>query len=100
MPDLFFSFGSQNYAHYLTNLSIFIANINESHLGVVELLERGISVVRSYTPGNRCALDKTIEDTFMWHEKSHGGAGGGVAGLSCILSKYICYQQWVKTVQE
>jgi hypothetical protein len=30
-------------------------------------------------PGNRSPVDKTIEETFMKHSKSHGGAGGGSA---------------------
>jgi hypothetical protein len=39
-------------------------------------------VARSFAPGNRCPVDKTIEETFMKPSKSHGGAGGGSAGLS------------------
>jgi hypothetical protein len=47
-----------------------------------------ISVARSFVPGNRCPVDKTIEETCMKLSKSHGGAGGGSAGLSGLLSNY------------
>ena len=62
MCDIFFSFDGQNYARYLTYFSIFMANIEESHHGATELLKRGaISVSKSFIPGNRCAVDKTME---------------------------------------
>ena len=53
MPDLFLSFGEHNYARYLT-------------FSGSEMLERGaFSVARSFIPGNRSAVDATIEETFM-----------------------------------
>ena len=74
MPDLFFSFGGHNYAHYLTFFAVFLANIESSHPGATEMLEQGaFSVARSFIPGNRSAVDKTIEETFMKHAKSRGG---------------------------
>jgi hypothetical protein len=101
MPDIFFSFGGQNYARYLTFFSIFMANIEETHPGATALLQQGaISVARSFIPGNRSAVDKTIEETIMKHAKSHGGAGGCGVGLSGILSNHEAYQRWVKTTHE
>jgi len=98
MPSLFFSFRGQNYARYLTYFSTFLANIEVSHPGATELLKRGaISVARSFIPGNRCAVDKTMEETFMRHAKSHGGAGGSAAGVSGLLTNYDAYQRWVQT---
>ena len=48
MCDLFFGFGGQNYARYLTFFSVFLANIEISHSGATDLLKRGaISVARS-----------------------------------------------------
>ena len=95
MPDLFFSFGGQNYARYLTFFEMFIANIELSHPGATELLKRGaFSVARSLIPGNRCAVDKTMEETFMKHAKSRGGTGAGLTG---ITSNYQAYQRWVRT---
>ena len=65
MADLFFSFYGQNYARYLTYFSLFLSNIEETHPGATELLNLGsIGVARSFTPGNLCAVDKTIEETF------------------------------------
>ena len=98
MGDLFFAFGGQNYARYLTYFSTFLANIEESHPGATDLIKRGaMSVARSFIPGNRCAVDKTMEETFMRHAKSHGGAGGGGIGVSGILSNHDTYQRWVRT---
>jgi hypothetical protein len=75
--------------------------IEISHPGATDLLKRGaISMARSFAPGNRCPVDKTIEETFIKHSKSHGGAGGGSAGLSGLLSNCDAYQRWVRTAHE
>ena len=49
---------------------------------------------------NHCAVDKTMEETFIKHSKSHGGAGGNSAGLSGILTNHASYQRWVQTAHE
>lgn len=101
MPDLFFSFGGQNYARYLTYFSMFMVNIETTHPGASELLKRGaFSVARSFVPGNRCAVDKTIEETIMKHAKSRGGSGSSGAGLSGIQTNYGAYQRWVRSSSE
>ena len=101
MADLFYSFDGHNYSRYLTFFALFLANIHETHPGASELLKAGaISVARSYVPGNRCAVDKTIEETFMKHVKSRGGSGGCGAGLTGILTNFNAYQRWVKTTHE
>ncbi len=101
MLDLFFSFGGQNCARYLTYFSMFIANIVHSHPGAPELLRRGaISVARSFVAGNRCAVDKTIEETFMKHAKSKSGSGSTGAGLSGLQTSYSAYQRWTKSAKE
>ena len=41
IPDLFFAYNGQNYARYMTMLSVFIANINQTHPGSLELLKLG-----------------------------------------------------------
>ena len=99
MADLFFSFGGINYARYLTWFDMFLSNIEASHPGATQLLENGaISVARSHLPGNRCAVDKTMEETFMKFAKSRCGAGG--AGLTGILENYGLYQRWIRTTSE
>ena len=101
MSSLFFSFDVQNYARYLTFFSVFLANVEESHPGSTNLLEGGaFSVARSMIPGNRCPVDKTIEETFMKYAKSHGGAGGCGAGLTGLVNNYDAYQKWVRTTHE
>ena len=99
MTDLFFSFGGQNYARYLTYFSVFLSNIETSHPGSSDLLKRGaISVARSFIPGNRCAVDKTMEETFMRHAKSRGGGAG--AGVSGVLSNHEAYQRWALSMHQ
>lgn len=62
---------------------MFIANIELSHPGSIDLLRKGaISVARSFVPGNWCAVDKTIEETIMKNTKSRGGSGSSSAGLT------------------
>ncbi|KAL2089326.1 hypothetical protein ACEWY4_014014 [Coilia grayii] len=95
MCPIFFSFGGQNYARYMTYFSAFFANIDYSHAGASDLIRLGtFSVARSFISGNRCATDKTMEETFMRHAKSHGGTGEGLSG---ILTNYKAYQRWVRT---
>ena len=72
-----------------------------SHPGATELLKRGaISVAHSFISVNHCAVDKTLEETFIKHSKSHGDAGGNSAGLSGILTNHDSYQRWVQTAHE
>jgi len=100
MPDLFFSYGGFNYARYLTYFSAHLVNIALFHPGATNLLKHGaFSVARSFVPGNRCPVDKTIEETFMRHSKSRGGGGSG-AGLTGIQTNYDAYQRWCKTIKE
>ncbi|KAL5014823.1 hypothetical protein ScPMuIL_000962 [Solemya velum] len=95
MACLFFSFGGQNYARYLSYYSVFLANVDISHPGSSDLIKLGtFSVARSFTPGNRCDVDKTMEETFMRHAKSKGGAGSGITGL---LTNISAYQRWVRS---
>ena len=98
MPDLLFSFGGQHYARYMAFFSMFITNIETSHPGATELLRRGaFSVARSFIPGNRCEVDKTIEETFM---KSRGGSGSSGAGLTGLQTNYGAYQRWTRSASE
>jgi len=97
MADLFSSFGGINYSRYLSWFDVFLTNIEASHPGAAQLLEKGaMSVARSLVPGNRCAVDKTTEETFMKFAKSGCSAGG--AGLTGILENYGGYQRWIRTV--
>ena len=57
-------------------------------------------MARSFIPGSRCAVDRTMEETFMKHAKSKGGAGGVGAGLTGITTNYAAYQRWIKTMHE
>ena len=95
MNPLFFSFNGQNYARYLSYFSMMLCNIETSHPGATDLLKQGaISVARSFIPGNRADVDKTMEETFMRHAKSRGSSGAGMTGL---LTNQEAYQRWVRT---
>ena len=63
-------------------------------------LNRGaFSVARSFIPGNKSAIDKTVEETFMKHATPRGGGGTG-AGLSGILKNQEAFQRWTRTTSE
>ena len=101
MPDLFFSFGGQNYARYMAFFSMFITNIETSHPGATELLRRGaFSVARSFIPGNQCEVDKTIYEMFMKQSKYRGGSGSSGAGLTGLQTNYGAYQRWTRSASE
>ena len=85
--DLFFSFDGQNYARCLCYFSLFLVNIEETYPGATGLLKLGaISMARLFIPANRYAADKTIEEIFMRHAKSHLDLGGRDAGISGLLN--------------
>ena len=92
MPDLFFSFGRYNYARYLTFFAVFLANIECSHPGATEMLERGaFSVARSFTPGNRSAVDSKCQVKRRWWN-------------CCRTVRNFkgqeAYQRWTRTMSE
>ena len=92
MPSLFFTYGGQNYARYITYFGVSIANLDISHPGAIDLIKLWVfSVARSFIPGNRCVVDCTMDETFMKHAKSKGGAGGVGAGLTGITTNYVAY---------
>ena len=99
MCSLFFAYDGHNYARYLTYFSSYMNNIDQNHPGGEQLLKMGaFSVARSFIPGNRCAVDKTIEETFMKHAKSKGGAAG--SGIIGIANNPEAYQRWASTLHK
>ena len=70
MCDLVFAFDGQNYAIYLTFSAVFMANIEGNLPNAEALLRSGaISGARSFIPGNRCCVDKTIKETSVKNAK-------------------------------
>ena len=50
----------------MTWFDIYLTNIEKSHPSSLDLLKKGaIAVARSLIPGSLCAVDKTMEETFM-----------------------------------
>ena len=99
MRDLVFGCNGQNYARYLTFFSVYMLNVDENHPGDEEHLKRGaFSVARSFISGNRCDIDKTVQETFMKHAKSRGGGVG--VGISGTSNNPEAYQRWARTVHQ
>ena len=99
MADLFFAFGGHNYSRYLTWFDVFLRNLDDTHPGAKELLQKGvISVARSWISGNLSATDKTVEETFMHFCKAKAGANP--VGITGLLTNYAAYQQWIRTSSE
>ena len=64
------------------------------------MLERGaFGAARSFIPGNKSVIDKTIEEALMKHATPRGGGGTG-AGLSGILKNLEAFQRWTRTTSE
>ena len=96
MSPLFFTFGSIKYARYLSFYSVLLQNIDQTHPGAKELLEKGaLSVARSLLLGCRNPVDLTTEQTFMKYAKSKGGGTG--VGIIGITKNHKAYQRWVLT---
>jgi len=58
---------------YLTWYEAFLSNLDKSHPGAKELLQKGgFAVARSLIPGTLNPVDKTMEETFMRFAKSQG----------------------------
>ena len=92
--EFFFTYGGQKYTWYLTYFDVSITNLDISYPGAIDLIMLGVfSVARSFIPGSRCAVDRTMEETFMKHAKSKGGAGGVGAGLTGITTNYTAHQR-------
>lgn len=52
---------------------MYLTNIEITHPGSSDLLKRGaIAVARSFIPGSLCAVDKTMEETFMRFAQTAG----------------------------
>ena len=78
-----------------------MVNLDETHTGTSELLQRGkIGVVRSFIPGNRCAIDKTVEETSMKHSKSRSDSGGSGSSNTGIAGNNDAYLHWRRTTYE
>ena len=91
MADVFFAFDGPNYARYLLWLNVFLINIDTTHTGAKELVQKGgVAVARSLLPGSLFAVDKTIEETFIKFSKSAGGLKG-------IFNMYGAYEKWCRT---
>ena len=91
MANLIFAYDGPNYSRYLVWLDLFLTNIDMSHPGAKELLQKGgIAVARSMLPGALSAVDKTMEETFMKFSKSAGG-------LSGMFHMFGAYDKWCRT---
>ena len=94
MANLFFAFNGQNYSRYLSWFEMFMTNIELTHPGAIDLIDKGVlGVARSMIPGALSAVDKTMEETYMKFAKGSGG-------LSGIFNEYGTHQRWCRTMTE
>lgn len=92
MPDLFFNFYGQNNARYLTQVSVFTANVKDSHHGATHLLNPGVVNVNRPFGKVMCLIDKTMEELFMKFAESHSGAGESGTRISGTAGSCNSYQ--------
>ena len=61
------------FSRYLTWLEVFLTNLELTHPGATELMDRGVlGVARSLIPGSLSDVDRTMEETFMKFAKGSG----------------------------
>ena len=66
MAILFFAYDGHNYFRYLAWLEAFVTNLELTHSGAIEFIDNGaLRCPRLLIPDSLCAVDKTMEETFM-----------------------------------
>lgn len=87
------------HVRYLVWFDLFLNNIDKSHPGAKELLQKGgIAVARSLIPGALSAVDKTMEETFMKFAKSAGRINIGhprLVGSTLQTAGNLCLSRWI-----
>lgn len=74
-----------------------MTNLELSHPGAMELIDSGvIAVARSLIPGSLCAVDKTMEETFMKFAKSSGKSEEhdyDMSSFTCNMQSFVMNKQ-------
>ena len=79
-----------SFDRYLVWYELFLTNIDQSHPGAKELLNRGgIAVTRSLIPGALSVVDKTMEETFMKAPTTQTTSGGAVTVVSSCCANCV-----------
>ena len=76
------------YSRYLTRFEACVTNPELTHPGAMEFIDNVDNI-----PDSLCAVDKTMEETFMKFAKGSGGLLG-------IFKQYGAYQRWCRTTSE
>ena len=86
-----FSFSRfEDYAQYLTWFDGICDILCVKHPNANDLLLKGsISVARSLIPGNLCAVDKTMEETFMRYAKLKERSEEQACQVSLIIMQHF-----------
>ena len=88
MAILFFAYDGHSYSRYLTWFVAFVTNLEFTHPGAMEFIDNDtLGCARSLIPDSLCAVNKTMEETFMRFAKGSGGLLG-------IFEQYGAYQLW------
>lgn len=94
MTELFFSFGGHNYAHYLPWFDVFLANVETTHSGAIQMLNKeACSVACLFIPGNRFFL---LIKLWKKHSCDLQYLQLVLVELGSLLN-YGAYQPWIRT---
>ena len=94
MAILFFAYDGHNYSCYFTWFEAFAINLELIHSGAMKFILTGaLGYARSLIPVSLCAVDKTMEETFMKFAKGSGRLLG-------IFEQYGAYQRRCRTTFE
>ena len=90
--DLFFATAHINYARWLTKYQLDLLNIEESHPGLKEILEKGaFTVRRTEHDFSRIAVDLTLEQTI------NADAASRLTGINSFTNNYAARLRWMIT---
>lgn len=90
--DLFFATNHVNYSRWLTKFQLDLLNIDDTHPGLREILEKGVfSVRRTPHQFSRCPVDLTLEQTV------NADAASRQTGLISATNNYCARLRWMLT---
>ena len=92
MCPVFFSANKQNYARYMVRFILNLLNMDTTHPGVRQMLEKGaLTIRRSSKPFSRLPVDMTLEQTI------NADAASRLTGISAFQQSDAAKNRWTIT---
>ena len=92
MLPIFFAGNRPNYSRWMVRYYLNLLNVDESHPGVREMLEKGaFSVKRTAKPFSRAAIDMTLEQTV------NRDAASRLTGIAAFGQSEAARKRWMMT---